>query len=126
MARITVTIDVPDGSSARVSTSENRAAESPQADPWGDGDTGTNGNAESASTSRSGPSEANSGRSPEVVTDDRGKQWTFNAPGSPSCQCGNPAALVKGKTNGKAWSQWRCAKSYGDDWKAKCDFSQWI
>lgn len=119
MATVTVTIDVPDGSSTRVNTSENRAAESPHADPWGDGDTGTNGSAESAPASRSEPSRG-------VVTDERGKQWTFNAAGSPSCQCGNPAALVKGKTNGKTWEQWRCAKSYGDDWKNKCDFSQWV
>jgi hypothetical protein len=125
MASIIVTIDVPDGSSTRVNTSENRAAESPQADPWGDGDTGTNGNDESAPASRSEPRGANAGRPASgTATDERGKQWKFNAAGSPSCQCGNPAALVSGKTNGKTWSQWRCAKAY-DDWRNKCDFAQW-
>jgi hypothetical protein len=123
MATITVTIDVPDGSSTRVNTSENRAAESPQADPWGNGDTSTSGRGGSPLASRSEPHETNP---IGTATDDRGKQWTFNAAGSPSCQCGNPAALVKGKTNGKTWEQWRCAKSYGDDWKNKCDFSQWV
>lgn len=121
---VTITIETPDGSSVNISPGPSGGPETRQADPWGDGDTSDSGNAESAPASRSAPSEANSGRPSGVVTDDRGKQWSFNAAGSPPCQCGNPAALVKGKTNGKTWEQWRCAKAF-DDWKNKCDFSQW-
>lgn len=116
---VTITIETPEGSAVSIGPASGGTSEPRQADPWGDGVTGTNGNAESPVASRSGPPGG-------VVTDDRGKQWTFNAAGSPPCQCGNPAALVNGKTNGKTWSQWRCAKAYGDDWKNKCDFSQWV
>lgn len=123
---VTITIETPDGSTVRISPEPTGSAETRQADPWSDGDTTTSGNAANASASRSGPSEGNSARPASgVVTDDRGKQWTFSAAGSPACQCGNPAALVNGKTNGKSWSQWRCAKAY-DDWRNKCDFAQWV
>jgi hypothetical protein len=115
---VTITIQTPEGSSVDISPgSAGGGAEPRQTDPWSDGGTSTGDSGGSASASRSEPS--------GVVTDDRGKQWTFNATGAPACQCGNPAALVNGKTNGKPWSQWRCAKSY-DDWKNKCDFSQWL
>lgn len=121
---VTITIQTPEGSTVDISPGPTGSAETRQADPWSDGGTSTSDRGGNASASRSGPSEGNSGHPSGVVTDDRGKQWTFNAAGSPSCQCGNPAALVNGKTNGKSWSQWRCAKAF-DDWKNKCDFAQW-
>jgi hypothetical protein len=122
---VTITIETPDGSTVDINPGPTGSAEPRQADPWSDGDTTTSNRGGNASTSRSGPPESNSARPASgVVTDDRGKQWTFNAAGSPDCQCGSSAALVKGKTNGKTWEQWRCAKAY-DDWKNKCDFAQW-
>lgn len=124
MATITIAISVPDGASVQVDGTGS--VETHRVDPWGDGDTTTTGNQTSASASRSEPSSGNSGRPASgVVTDDRGKQWSFNTAGSPACQCGNPAALVSGKTNGKPWSQYRCAKAF-DDWRNKCDFAQWV
>lgn len=122
---VTITISTPEGSTVGISSGPTGNAETGQADPWSDGGTSTSGSAGNAPASRSGPSTGNSGRPASgVVTDERGKQWTFNAANAPACQCGNPAAMVHGKTNGKDWSQWRCAKAF-DDWKNKCDFAQW-
>ena len=141
MSKIIITIEIPDGATVGVANAdverrhEQRLAresdydgapppESPSADPWGDSDTNTSGRQENRPEGRPEPSRGNSGRSASgVVKDDKGRQWTFGAPGAPQCQCGEPAAQVKGFTNGKPWTQWRCAKSY-DDWRNKCDFSQ--
>jgi hypothetical protein len=131
MASVTITIDIPDGATVRVANADverrheqRQAAQSDSDDPWGGGQASTSGSAQGSSASGSGSPGASSDRPASgTVTDDRGKQWTFAAPNAPSCQCGEPAALVKGSTNGKPWSQWRCAKSY-DDWKSKCQFSQ--
>jgi hypothetical protein len=128
MPTVTITVDVPDGTSVRVNSSENRPgserAESHQDDPWGGGQATTSGRQENAPASGSGSSGGNPDRPASgTATDDKGKLWTFGAPNAPDCQCGETAALVKGATNGKPWSQWRCAKSF-DDWRNKCQFSQ--
>lgn len=61
-----------------------------------------------------------------VVTDNKGKTWTFGAPNAPRCQHGEPAALVSAisQKSGKPYKQWRCARDF-DDYKTKCQFSQW-
>lgn len=52
--------------------------------------------------------------------------WSLNPPNGPLCQCGTPAALVRGTTTkGKPYNAYRCLKGSGDDWRNKCAFNQW-
>jgi hypothetical protein len=62
-----------------------------------------------------------------VVETKNGRQtWAFNAPNAPLCHCDITAAYVEGdKAKGGKWKAWRCAKGAGDNWKDKCDFSEW-
>lgn len=134
----TVTIEVPDDVAVRIlealTTTEPRTTARPTTtadrapvpdepeDPWDSSpQPTTTGGSRSASTADPGPSRATS----NVVTDAKGRQWSFNAPNAPDCQCGEAAVLVKGTTNDRAWSQWRCAKDY-DDYKNKCQFSEFM
>jgi hypothetical protein len=53
------------------------------------------------------------------------QQWTLGAANAPACKHGQSAAFVQGFTNGKPWKMWRCALGVGDQWRNKCDFTQW-
>lgn len=84
------------------------------ADPWGGG------SPPQTASAPSGPTGTKT-----VNTPSGPRTWTFNAVGAPQCDCGDPAGLVQGKSARGTFKQWRCAKGAGDDWKSKCEFSQW-
>lgn len=92
-------------------------------DPWGNYDSGS-----PASDVATAPSD----NGPRVVHFDTQKgqqEWTFNSGNAPMCECGIPAAFQKGKTNNKEWSRWTCSRSAPDgtdNWKHKCDFSEFV
>lgn len=98
------------------------APRTPQSDPWDEPAT-------DAPASRPAAAQASSARPAArtvTVTTAKGKQqWTLGADRAPECACGEPAAYVVGATNGKTWKRWACAKGSGDDWRNKCDFSEW-
>jgi len=129
MSKIIITIEIPDGATVGTTTttgtqreavSEAKAAVADsQADPWG--------SHESSAGTRSGPSHAPEQSNVQVVETKSGNQtWTFHAPNAPVCGCDQPAAHVEGVgKNGKAWKAWRCSKGSGQNWRDKCDFSEW-
>jgi hypothetical protein len=95
-----------------------------QGDPWGGEWPDTPPDDETPPSGASGPPGGGSGGGRSgTVTDNKGRAWSFGLPEAPDCQCGEPAVMVKGKTNGKPWTQYRCAKDF-DDYKNKCNFSQ--
>jgi hypothetical protein len=52
-----------------------------------------------------------------------GRVWTINLPNAPECDCGEPAAQMKAKSQktGSDYVQWRCAKEApGGDFHTKC------
>jgi hypothetical protein len=127
MSKIIITIEIPDGAAVGVNTTSapSRATSEPtshatapaadsQADPWGSSD--------NSSAVKPEPSNV------KVVQTKNGDQtWTFHAPNAPTCHCDIVAAHVEGKKrdSDKTWKAWRCAKGAGDNWKDKCDFSEW-
>lgn len=50
--------------------------------------------------------------------------WELNRPDAPACDCHEPAAFVKGSTNGKAWARWTCARGRDRNHGQKCKFNQ--
>jgi hypothetical protein len=148
MATITISIEIPDalignvsvskagGTSPAIPAPSGTTPEPPQDDPWGT--PWPDAPADDRNASEAPPRAAQSGSSGSgprrgaparsgVVTDDKGRTWTFNAPNAPDCQCGEACVLVKGpKANGNGtYSQWRCAKDF-DDYKNKCTFAKWV
>ena len=135
MAKIIITIEVPDGSTVATSTKATSAPETSapatrqdapgsanQSDPW-DSPTG---NAGRGAASRTEPSKANTadtGNVRVVETKNGVQTWTFHAPNAPLCGCDQPAAHVQGtKKDGKPWKAWRCAKGADpENWRDKCD-----
>ena len=106
---------------------------SPQGDPWDSYSTTTP--AQPAPTQQptynqpqaQPPAQPPQGRPASgVVTDNKGRTWTFGAPNAPKCQHGDPAAMVSAVSakSGKPYKQWRCAHDF-DDYRNKCQFSQW-
>lgn len=100
------------------SASEEPAQEEAKADPWKSGNA-TQAAPEATETAQQGTIHISTPSGPQTVT--------LAPSGGPPCNCGDPAALFVGKAqkSGKTWRQYRCAKSAGDDWKSKCEFSQW-
>jgi hypothetical protein len=59
------------------------------------------------------------------TTDKFGREFTMGLPDAPSCLCGLPAARMKAKSQkGKWYTQWKCSKANGENWRQKCDFSE--
>ena len=103
--------------SARTAPSES------QSDPWDDTWPSTSGVELPAVPAVSAPRRAET----IIVNSPKGRQrWTLYADNAPECGCGEPAAYVEGATNGKSWKRWACSKGSGDEWRNKCDFSEWI
>jgi hypothetical protein len=138
MSKIIITIDIPDGAAVGTTTttsaaSETRQATAPsdtgqgnQSDPWSS-PSGGSGNAAASRTEPSGSNSAPADSNVKVVSTKNGDQtWTLHAPNAPMCHCDIPAAHVEGKgKNNKTWKAWRCTKGSGDNWRDKCDFSEW-
>lgn len=98
------------------------APRAPDADPWDEP-------AGDAPPSRPATTQARSAPAARTVTVTTAKgkqQWTLGANDAPDCLCSEPAAYVVGATNGKTWKRYACAKGSGDDWRNKCDFSEWV
>lgn len=93
------------------------------ADPWATSPSPSNGFP--ADTTTAAPFTAPSG-TVTVTTPNGNQTWQMNPPNAPTCLCGNPAAFVVGaKKAGGTWKAYRCSKGAGQDWKSKCEFSQW-
>lgn len=53
--------------------------------------------------------------------------FVFNDDGAPECDCGDTAVAKIGySANGNPYGVFVCAKGAGEDWKSKCEFSQWV
>ncbi len=104
------------GGSASASASSGNG----QGDPWDDFDASP---ANDVATANS-----NSGPHKVVFNTQKGAQtWTFNSGNAPMCGCGIPAAFQEGSTNNKPWKRWTCSRGApdgSDNWKNKCDFSE--
>lgn len=94
-------------------------------DPWDDAPVD-----EKPAVRRTAPSRGNS-EDTYTKTDSFGRQWTLGLPDAPTCDCGEPAARMKGKAGpqsrnpGKPYTVFKCAKGAPDgDWRSKCDFSE--
>lgn len=122
---------------AGMTTSRAGAPRSAQADPWAD-DVSSDADftddppatvsatqRRQSAPARPAPAQTRSGT--VVVNTPKGAQrWTLGAANAPACLCGDPAAYVEGKTNGRGWKRWACALGASDtSWQNKCDFSQW-
>jgi hypothetical protein len=61
-----------------------------------------------------------------VTKDKFDREWTIGLEDAPECDCGIPAARMKAKAQktGKWYTQWRCSKSAGSDYKNKCSYSE--
>jgi hypothetical protein len=58
-------------------------------------------------------------------TDKFNREFTMGLPDAPNCLCNIPAARMKAKSQkGKWYTQWKCSKSNGDNWREKCDYSE--
>jgi hypothetical protein len=91
-------------------------------DPWDDAPVG-----DRPSGARSAPSRATQPDGDvEQATDKFGRVWTTGLPDAPVCECGLPAARMKGKSQaGKPYTVFKCAKGApGGDWRSKCEFSE--
>jgi hypothetical protein len=114
------------GAVEAIADAKAEARRATQADPWGETWPDAPADDETPAEPATAPARGGSGPAPArtgTQTDNKGRVWTFGAPGAPDCQCGEPAVMVKGLTNGKGWTQYRCARDY-DDYKNKCQFSQ--
>jgi hypothetical protein len=91
-------------------------------DPWDNTPVSDNKPAQT----RSAPQRQSSGQRASVETDRFGREFTLGLPDAPACNCGDPAARVKGKSRqGKPYTMWKCAKEAPDgDWRSKCDFAE--
>lgn len=98
------------------------APRAPQTDPWDE----PQDDLPSASQPPAQTRSASRAQTITVTTAKGKQQWTLGAERAPDCLCGEPAAYVVGATNGKAWKRWACSKGSGDDWRNKCDFSEWV
>jgi hypothetical protein len=139
MSKIIITIDIPDGAAVGTTTSsgpsstrpsgeapQDIASQGSQSDPWSS-PSGGSGNAAASRTEPSGGNSAPADSNVKVVSTKNGDQtWTLHAPNAPMCHCDIPAAHVEGNgKNNKTWKAWRCTKGSGDNWRDKCDFSEW-
>jgi hypothetical protein len=86
------------------------------------------------SAARTEPSGGSSGAgrpaasgTPVKDTDRFGNLWTMGLPDAPSCEHGEAAALVKGKSQkGKQYTAWKCARGAPNgDWQTKCEFFEY-
>jgi hypothetical protein len=61
-----------------------------------------------------------------VTKDKFNREWTIGLEDAPDCACGIPAARMKAKAQktGKWYTQWRCSKAAGSDYKNKCSYSE--
>jgi len=98
------------------------APSAPMADPWDDAPDDVPPASSPATQARSAPR----AQTITVTTAKGRQQWTLGADRAPDCLCGEAAAYVVGATNGKTWKRWACSKGSGDDWRNKCDFSEWV
>lgn len=94
-------------------------------DPWGAPATPTQTAKPSSAPSSPAPG-ASSSASPDSTRDNLGRLWQLNLPEAPTCDCGLAAGKMHGvsqKTH-KKYVVWKCPKAVGDDWKSKCEFSE--
>lgn len=92
-------------------------------DPWGEDNPPAPRGRQRSTQGRSG---GNSGGRPHVEKDRFDREWTTGLPDAPDCNCGEPAARCKAKSQaGKWYTTWKCAKGApGGDWQSKCEFSE--
>lgn len=99
-------------------------------DPWGDDEPAQEPPEDDPWADESEPSRPAQRRteaaSPSTTTDRFGRVWTLGLPEAPNCHCGIPAARLKAKSksSGNKYTVWKCAKAQGQDWRDKCDFSE--
>lgn len=115
---------VADAFPTATQTESAKPATAEPADPWATHQT-TPANTFPADTTTAAPFTAPSG-TVTVNTPNGAQTWQMNPPNAPTCLCGSPAAFVVGaKKAGGTWKAYRCSKGAGQDWKSKCEFSQW-
>src|SRR5487761_528555 len=63
---------------------------------------------------------------PEVKRDKFGRTWKLNLDNAPVCDCGEPAAQMRAKSQkGNYYTMWKCAHGAPDgDWRNRCEYGE--
>lgn len=112
-----------------VETTDEKPSKPQQTDPWDDAPV-EDAKPARKRTAPSRPAAKAAGSDAELSalteTDRFGRQWTTGLPDAPDCDCGEPAARLKAKSQaGKPYTVFKCAKGApGGDWREKCEYSE--